>query len=178
VQYVRWNPAVASAPSVRCAPFDRHGWLVVLDGECDLRCAAALADGVGAGISEGHLHFVVDVGGATLLDCAALGALLGAFQPLRREPDASVLLAGAAGIVARFLTVLGVDELFDMYGTRDEAIARVSDRLPGSCEGWRALTEERPEPLLAALAARNGAVQPPHAVLLRAYASGGRDGTR
>ena len=57
-------------------------------------------------ISDGHRHLVIDLTAATFLDCASVATLLRAVAPLRHEPDAAIVLAGATGIVKRLLDLL------------------------------------------------------------------------
>jgi anti-sigma B factor antagonist len=144
MESVPLTAAAATPPRVHCERFGTGGLLVALEGECDVSAARLVAHGLRDGIDEGHRHFVIDLTGATLLDCAALGALLGALRPLRSESEAAVLLAGAQGVVARVLTILAIDELFDVHPTREAAIARLADPAASCGAGWRAVTGERP----------------------------------
>jgi anti-anti-sigma factor len=138
-------------PRVRSEPFGPQGLVIEIDGDCDLACVPALEHALGAGIDDGHRHLVIDLTSATLLDCAAMGAVFSVLQPLRDEAEASVVLVGPQGIVARFLEILPIGELFAVYETREEAVSDVLQPAGPRHEGWRAISSERPDPLLAVL---------------------------
>ena len=138
-------------PVVRGETLAGGMWLVELVGDVDLVCAEAITEVVEWGIEKGHRRLLVDLADATLMDCTALGALITALRPLRRLNDAAVVLVGATGATAQLLTALQIDALFDMHETRPTGVAHLVE--VSCCEGWKAITAERPEPLLALLAA-------------------------
>jgi anti-anti-sigma factor len=115
-----------------------HGAAVIVEGDLDLDTAPLLATEIERQISEGHRHLVVDLTSASFLDSTSMGALLRSIRPLCDEPGAAVVIAGAGGIVARGLRTSGIDQLFTMFGTRDEA-ARGLETATGLREGWRAV---------------------------------------
>jgi anti-anti-sigma factor len=88
-------------------------------------------------IADGHRHIVVDLTEAELIDCSCIGAILGEVAPLRQEPDAVLLFAGAHGTVARLLDVLEFDRVCDIVETPDEAAALATDPERTTAGGWR-----------------------------------------
>jgi anti-anti-sigma factor len=146
------NDAPPSEPTVIAAPLGMRTWLVELGGECDLCCAEAVRAQIERGLGLGHRHVLVDLSAATLLDCTILGVLLSAVSGLRHDAEAAVALAGVSGPVARFLDIVHIRELFDVYAERDDALDALDHDDGARCrEGWKAITPERPSPLLAAL---------------------------
>jgi anti-sigma B factor antagonist len=86
--------------------------MVALPGELDTtgatRAAAAVADSASLG-----QPVIVDLAGLDYIDCAALGALVGARQLARR--DGGDVLAAPHGLVLRLLALTGLDQVFGVY---------------------------------------------------------------
>ena len=80
---------------------------------------------------------MVDLSAATLIDCATVGALLAALEPLRGDDRASVALVAADGVVTRVLTLLRLDRLFDVFPDRAAAERHVTRVKRFRHEGWR-----------------------------------------
>jgi anti-sigma B factor antagonist len=120
--------AVDGAPGVvTVEPFDEHGAVVVVEGDLDVAVAPQFREAVGHAIDTGHHHLVIDLTGATFIDSAALGTLLRAIAPLRTNPAAAVVLAGAHGVVERSLEVSGVGAMFTLFDTCDAGVAAVTN---------------------------------------------------
>jgi anti-anti-sigma factor len=152
VSSVIGSDAPPSEPAVVAGPLGVRTWLVELSGECDLCCAEAVRAEIERGLALGHRHVLVDLSAATLLDCTILGVLLSAVSSLRHDPEAAVALAGLCGPVARFLDIVHIRELFDVYDDRSDALDALDHDGGGPRrQGWKAITDERPSPLLAAL---------------------------
>jgi anti-sigma B factor antagonist len=111
-------------------------------GELDLVAAPLFAEAISTAIAEGHRHVVIDLCGATFLDCACLGAILAEMRPLSAESDAALVFAGAHGSVERLLVLLGFDRTCSMVSSVHAAKALASNLDDVSVEGWR--TEARP----------------------------------
>ena len=129
-------PGGAAPCVVTSVWLSEHGAAVIVEGELDLDTAPLLATEIDRQILEGHLHLVVDLTGASFLDSTSMGALLRSIRPLCDEPRAAVVIAGAGGVVARSLKTSGIDQLFTMFGTREEAV-RGLETGTGLREGWR-----------------------------------------
>ncbi len=121
------------APSVTAEAFGPHGAYVRIAGELDVAYAARLREAIEGEIISGRRHLVIDLTAATFLDCASVGTLLRAVAPLRCEPDAAIVLAGATGIVKRLLDLLRLDRLFDILPDLDQA----TDTGHQHVDGWR-----------------------------------------
>ncbi len=95
---------------------------VVVAGEFDVASANLIADAVTIVLDRGHRQLIIDLHGTTFLDCSALGALLTAVAPLRSEPETTVVLAGAHGIVARVLELVDVHRFLPVAIDRSSAL--------------------------------------------------------
>ncbi len=113
--------------------FGPDGSYVRISGELDLAYAARLGAAIEGAIISGHRHLVIDLTAATFLDCTSIATLLRAVAPLRCEPDAAVVLAGATGIVKRLLDLLRLDRLFDVLPD----LAQATDAGRHHVDGWR-----------------------------------------
>lgn len=137
----------AQETSVTTEAFCPHGSYVRIAGELDLAYAARLQEAIEGEITRGHRHLVIDLSAATFLDCASIGTLLQAVAPLRHEPDAAVVLAGATGIVKRLLDLLQLDRLFDILPDVDHATEHAIATDRRHIDGWRQLLGPSFEPL-------------------------------
>jgi anti-sigma B factor antagonist len=124
-------------PSVTTEAFSPHGAYVRIAGELDLADAASLGEAVDGEIARGHRHIVVDLTAATFLDCASVATLLQSVAPLRHEPDAAIVLAGASGIVKRLLELLRLDRLFDILPDIEHAAEYSTRTDRHHADGWR-----------------------------------------
>jgi anti-sigma B factor antagonist len=127
------------APRVSTSTFASHGAFVHVEGEFDLGMVDALRAAVGGEVAQGHRHIVIDLAAASLLDCSCLGAILSEVSPLRSEPDAAVLFAGAAGAVERLLTVLDFGQVCELLPDANSAADVALDPTRARAEGWRSL---------------------------------------
>ncbi len=104
--------------------------VVELVGESDL----ALVDEFRAALSEALEDaggVIVDLSRATFVDSSILRALIGAHKRALAEDKAFVLQLGTAPIVERVLKLTGLDELLDRTYSRQEALARIRERMIG-----------------------------------------------
>jgi anti-sigma B factor antagonist len=124
-------------PTVTTEAFSPHGSCVRIAGELDLAYAARLEEAIDGEISRGHRHLVIDLSAATFLDCASIGSLLRAVAPLRHEPDAAIVLAGATGVVKRLLDLLHLDRVFDILPNLDHATEHATTNDRQHVGGWR-----------------------------------------
>ncbi len=129
-----------SAPRVvSTEPVSAEGAVVIVDGDLDIQTAPQLEQQVAGLIKDGHRRLVVDLAEATFLDSTAMRALVTTIAPLRDDPAAAVVLAGAGGIVERALTVSGISQMFISFDTRSAAIEGLADTTRPLQDGWRAV---------------------------------------
>jgi anti-sigma B factor antagonist len=91
-------------------------------GEVDIYTAPALRERLVALLADGQARIVVDLTRVDFMDSTGLGVLVGALKRAK-ERDGRLVLAGAHGTVQRVLGVTGLDRVFEMRATVEEATA-------------------------------------------------------
>jgi len=137
-------PLPGPRPKVTTRRYAAHGVCLEGQGELDLLAAPLFGEAMATAVATGHRHFVIDLHEATLLDCSCLGAILGGMGPLRADPDAALVLAGASGLVSRLLGLLEFERTCSMVSSVDVAIKLAMARDGIRVEGWRATNDRRP----------------------------------
>jgi anti-anti-sigma factor len=135
---IETSPPLDLKPSVTVRRFAAHGVCLESSGELDLVAAPLFREAISAAIAQGARHVVIDLGDATFLDCACLGAILAAMRPVRTASDATLVFAGASGSVERLLALLEFDRICSMVSSVDVAITLALDPDGTRVEGWRA----------------------------------------
>jgi anti-anti-sigma factor len=95
--------------------------VVGVAGEIDLATAPAFCAALLAGVHQSP-RFVVDMSGVTFLDCSGLSALLTAVRCVRLSGGGMHLVV-VAGVVARLVTLTGLDEVVPVDASLEEALA-------------------------------------------------------
>jgi anti-sigma B factor antagonist len=103
---------------------DRH--VVAVRGEIDLFTAPELKQKLTDAIESGKSRLVVDLSDTTFLDSTALGVLIGAVKRLRTREGALVIVNVDQNIAKTF-EITGLDQIFTILSTRDDAIAALDD---------------------------------------------------
>ena len=99
--------------------------VVAVRGDLDLFTAPELKRRLTDAIEGGTTRVVVDLDEATSIDSTTLGVLIGAVKRLRlRDGDLAVVCTDAT--IARTFEITGLDEVFGVLDTREEALAQVS----------------------------------------------------
>ena len=96
--------------------------LVVLTGEVDLSTAPQFRSDLVALVDDGVKHIVVDLLGVTFIDSTALGVLIGGVRRLHPGGGRLVLVADGRPVM-RALMLTGLDKVFTICSTREQAIA-------------------------------------------------------
>src|SRR5205085_11910188 len=99
---------------------DRH--VVAVRGEIDLFTAPELKQKLTDAIEAGKSRIVVDLSDTTFLDSTALGVLIGAVKRLRTR-DGVLTLVNTDANIAKTFEITGLDQIFTITASRDEAIA-------------------------------------------------------
>ena len=99
---------------------DRH--VVAVRGEIDLFTAPELKQKLTDAIEGGKSRIVVDLTETSFLDSTALGVLIGAVKRLRSREGALVIVNVDQNIAKTF-EITGLDQIFTIVGTRDDAVA-------------------------------------------------------
>lgn len=99
---------------------ERH--VVAVTGEIDLFTAPELKAALGEAIEAGRRRIVVDLSDTTFLDSTALGVLIGTVKRLRSR-EGRLTLVNTDANIAKTFEITGLDQIFAIFSTRDEAVA-------------------------------------------------------
>lgn len=101
---------------------DSGDWTVVeARGEVDLYTAPGLKEELTELIDRGKNRLVVDLGGIEFLDSTGLGVLIGGLRRCR-EGDGALVLAAPPEPVRKVLRITGLDQVFPIHDTVDQAV--------------------------------------------------------
>lgn len=99
----------------------RGDWIVVtVTGEVDVYTAPKLKDELVGLIEEGKNQIVVDLEGVEFMDSSGLGVLVGALRRLK-EREGTLALVCTKGPVLRILSITGLNKVFPVHQSVDEA---------------------------------------------------------
>ena len=107
----------------------RH--VVAVSGEIDLFTAPELKQKLTDAIEGGKSRIVVDLTETSFLDSTALGVLIGAVKRLRTR-DGALVIVNVDQNIAKTFEITGLDQIFTILGTRDEAVAALDAATPQS----------------------------------------------
>jgi len=97
------------------------GWTVVdVAGEVDVFTAPKLREKIIDLLEGGSDHLVVNLEKVIFMDSTGLGVLVGGLKRVK-ERNGELALAGAQGTVQRVLSVTGLNAVFPMHETVEEA---------------------------------------------------------
>ncbi len=91
-------------------------------GEVDVYTAPALRDRITDVLDAGQHLLVIDLGGVEFLDSTGLGVLVAGLNRAR-EVGGSLALVCPQERVLKLFRITGLDEVFTVHGTVDEALA-------------------------------------------------------
>ena len=115
---------------IKTEPLSDRAFAVAIAGEVDLYVAPELKQQLLDVIERGATSVVVDLTDATFIDSTTLGVLIGAVRRLRAN-DGRLSVVCNDRNVARTFELSGLDRVFEIFPTREQAIAR----LDGGPEG-------------------------------------------
>jgi anti-sigma B factor antagonist len=99
-----------------------NGHVIALSGEVDLYTAPEFKQELLRVIGEGSKQVVVDFTDTTFIDSTTLGVLVGGVKRLRPEGGQLSLVCNDRNITKIF-EITGLDRVFTIYPTRDEALS-------------------------------------------------------
>jgi len=99
-------------------------YVISLSGEVDLYTAPEFKQQLLEVIGQGGKEVVVDFGGTTFIDSTTLGVLVGGVKRLRSN-DGQLSLVCDDRNITKIFEITGLDRVFTIYPTRDEALANV-----------------------------------------------------
>jgi anti-sigma B factor antagonist len=97
-------------------------WIIVeARGEVDLYTAPRLKEELSELVARGRNRLVVNLEGIEFLDSTGLGVLIGALRRCR-ESDGALVLAAPTDAVRKVLRITGLDQVFPINDTVDQAL--------------------------------------------------------
>jgi anti-sigma B factor antagonist len=111
--------------SVKTDQVDTGVQVIALAGEVDLYTAPEFKQELLRVIGEGAKQVVVDLTETTFIDSTTLGVLVGGVKRLRPEGGQLSLISSDRNITKIF-EITGLDRVFAIYETRDEALAALA----------------------------------------------------
>jgi anti-sigma B factor antagonist len=99
--------------------------VVAVAGEVDIFTAPDRKRTIASAIEDGAHRLVVDLTNTRFLDSTALGVLIGAVKRLR-PLDGKLAIVNTEPSTAKTFQITGLDRIFTIVATRDEAVAAVS----------------------------------------------------
>ncbi|MHB0913676.1 MAG: STAS domain-containing protein [Armatimonadota bacterium] len=105
-------------------PADSVASIIDLEGEVDVYTAPQLKQQIINMLDAGTNHVVVNLSAVDYLDSTALGVLIGGLKRLR-ERNGSLDLLCPNPRIRRIFEITGLDKIFDMYNSEEEAISRI-----------------------------------------------------
>jgi anti-sigma B factor antagonist len=106
-------------------------YVISLSGEVDLYTAPDFKQKLLEVIGQGGKDVVIDFSNTTFIDSTTLGVLVGGVKRLR--PNGGQLsLVCADRNITKIFEITGLDKVFPIYESRDEAVAQIEqdDRTP------------------------------------------------
>ncbi len=99
-----------------------EAYVISLSGEVDLYTAPEFKQQLLEVIGQGGKEVVVDFSNTTFIDSTTLGVLVGGVKRLRTNEGRLSLVCSDRNITKIF-EITGLDKVFDIYATRDEAVS-------------------------------------------------------
>ncbi len=110
---------------VRSERRDADAGVIYVSGEVDMYTAPQLKERLLDLIDGGAKRIVVDLSAVTFIDSTALGVLIGGVRRVHGAGGAMSLVVTSRA-VERVLSITGLDRVFSIHSTLDEAIAALN----------------------------------------------------
>jgi anti-sigma B factor antagonist len=101
-----------------------NAYVISLSGEVDLYTAPEFKQQLLDVIGNGATKVVVDFSDTTFIDSTTLGVLVGGVKRLRSN-DGQLSLVCNDRNITKIFEITGLDRVFSIYPTRDEAISQL-----------------------------------------------------
>jgi anti-sigma B factor antagonist len=109
---------------IKTEQLDDNSYVIALAGEVDLYTAPEFKQQLLGVIGQGAKEVVVDFSDTTFIDSTTLGVLVGGVKRLRTNEGQLSLVCSDRNITKIF-EITGLDRVFTIYGSRDEAISAI-----------------------------------------------------
>ena len=103
---------------------DGDAYVISLSGEVDLYTAPDFKQQLLKVIGQGGKDVVIDFSNTTFIDSTTLGVLVGGVKRLRPNGGRLSLVCADRNITKIF-EITGLDKVFPIYDSRDEAVAQI-----------------------------------------------------
>ena len=100
-------------------------YVISLAGEVDLYTAPEFKQQLLEVIAQGASNVIVDFSNTTFIDSTTLGVLVGGVKRLRTN-DGQLTLVCSDRNITKIFEITGLDRVFTIYPTRNEALEQVS----------------------------------------------------
>ena len=110
--------------NIQTEQLDGDTYVISLAGEVDLYTAPEFKQQLLDVISQGARNVVVDFSNTTFIDSTTLGVLVGGVKRLRTN-DGQLSLVCSDRNITKIFEITGLDRVFTIYATRDEAVAKL-----------------------------------------------------
>src|SRR3989440_9898183 len=111
-------------------------YVISLTGEVDLYTAPEFKQQLLEVIGQGGKEVVVDFSGTTFIDSTTLGVLVGGVKRLRTN-DGQLSLVCNDRNITKIFEITGLDRVFEIYPTREEALEQIGSTRQPSPETYR-----------------------------------------
>ena len=109
---------------IKTEQLSSEAYVISLTGEVDLYTAPEFKQQLIEVIEQGGKEVVVDFSNTTFIDSTTLGVLVGGVKRLRANEGRLSLVCSDRNITKIF-EITGLDKVFEIYTTRDEAVSSV-----------------------------------------------------
>src|SRR5688572_10870340 len=109
---------------IKTEELEGQTYVIALGGEVDLYTAPEFKQQLLEVIRQGAKDVVVDFTETTFIDSTTLGVLVGGVKRLRPNGGRLSLVCSDRNI-AKIFEITGLNKVFDIYESRDEAVASV-----------------------------------------------------
>jgi anti-sigma B factor antagonist len=109
---------------IKTEQLGNDAYVISLAGEVDLYTAPEFKQQLLEVIGQGGKQVVVDFSNTTFIDSTTLGVLVGGVKRLRTN-DGQLSLVCSDRNITKIFEITGLDRVFTIYPTRDEAVSNV-----------------------------------------------------
>ena len=109
---------------IKTEQLGNDAYVISLAGEVDLYTAPEFKQQLLEVIGQGGQQVVVDFSNTTFIDSTTLGVLVGGVKRLRTN-DGQLSLVCSDRNITKIFEITGLDRVFTIYPTRDEAVSNV-----------------------------------------------------
>jgi anti-sigma B factor antagonist len=116
---------------IKTEELGENAYVIALAGEVDLYTAPEFKQQLLEVIGKGAKEVVVDFSDTTFIDSTTLGVLVGGVKRLRTN-DGQLSLVCSDRNITKIFEITGLDRVFSIYGSRDEAVAAIGSATQSS----------------------------------------------